>query len=231
MKRNAQALIICSRSENRGNWICKLIFRRQNPGQNRNIQIANDLYKCANFIYSGTTGTTCMEPTPPWKVASRSAIQEVLKTSWNPKVYYYVHKSSSLLLILNHMNPVHQTIIWFMRESRVNWIREILATNHFKIFFFFVFPLAVKSINVGLYKIVSIHVVLFRCETWSVALMQEHRLRVLENKVLRRIFLPNRGEIIWGWKHFCKIMSFIKFTLRQILLEGSSQEGLDGQGI
>jgi hypothetical protein len=37
-------------------------------------------------------------------------------------------------------------------------------------------------------------VVLYRCETWSLTLREERRLRLLENKVLRRIFGPKRDE-------------------------------------
>jgi hypothetical protein len=38
-------------------------------------------------------------------------------------------------------------------------------------------------------------VVLYGCETWSVTLREEHRLRVFENRVLRRIFGPKNDEI------------------------------------
>jgi len=37
-------------------------------------------------------------------------------------------------------------------------------------------------------------VVLYGCETWSLALREEHRLRVFENRVLRRMFGPKREE-------------------------------------
>jgi hypothetical protein len=36
--------------------------------------------------------------------------------------------------------------------------------------------------------------VLYECETWSLTLREEHRLRVFENRVLRRIFGPKREE-------------------------------------
>jgi hypothetical protein len=39
-------------------------------------------------------------------------------------------------------------------------------------------------------------VVLYGCETWSLTLREEHRLRVFENGVLRRIFGLKRDEII-----------------------------------
>jgi hypothetical protein len=37
--------------------------------------------------------------------------------------------------------------------------------------------------------------VLYGCETWCLTLREEHRLRVFENKVLRRIFRPKRDEV------------------------------------
>jgi hypothetical protein len=38
-------------------------------------------------------------------------------------------------------------------------------------------------------------VVLYGCETWSLTLREEHRLRVFENRVPRRIFGPKRDEV------------------------------------
>jgi hypothetical protein len=43
-------------------------------------------------------------------------------------------------------------------------------------------------------------VVLYGCETLSLTLREEHRLRVFENKVLRRIFRPKRAEVTGGWR-------------------------------
>jgi hypothetical protein len=40
--------------------------------------------------------------------------------------------------------------------------------------------------------------VLYGCETWSLTLREEHRLRVFENSVLRRIFGPKRDEVTGG---------------------------------
>ena len=42
-------------------------------------------------------------------------------------------------------------------------------------------------------------VVLYGCETWSLTLREERRLRVFENKVLRRIYGPKRGEVTGKW--------------------------------
>jgi hypothetical protein len=45
--------------------------------------------------------------------------------------------------------------------------------------------------------------VLYGCETWSLTLREEHRLRVFENRVLRRIFGPKRDEVMRGWRKLC----------------------------
>jgi hypothetical protein len=49
-----------------------------------------------------------------------------------------------------------------------------------------------------LYKTVILPVVLYGCDTWSVILMKEHRLRVFENWVLSKILGPNRDEATGG---------------------------------
>jgi hypothetical protein len=41
---------------------------------------------------------------------------------------------------------------------------------------------------------------LYGCETWSLTLSEEHRLRVFENRVLRRIFGPKRDEVMGEWR-------------------------------
>jgi hypothetical protein len=45
-----------------------------------------------------------------------------------------------------------------------------------------------KNLKIIIYKTTVLHVVLYGCETWSPTLRKEHRLRVFENRVLRRIF-------------------------------------------
>jgi hypothetical protein len=51
-----------------------------------------------------------------------------------------------------------------------------------------------------IYKTIILPVILYGCETWSLTLREEHRLRVFENKVLRRIFGPKRDEVSGGWR-------------------------------
>jgi hypothetical protein len=49
------------------------------------------------------------------------------------------------------------------------------------------------------HKTIILPVVLYGCETWSLTLREKHRLRVLENRVLRRIFGPKRVEVMGEW--------------------------------
>jgi hypothetical protein len=49
-----------------------------------------------------------------------------------------------------------------------------------------------RNVKVKVYKTIILPFVLYGCETWSLTLREEHRLRVFENRVLRRIFGPKR---------------------------------------
>jgi hypothetical protein len=51
-----------------------------------------------------------------------------------------------------------------------------------------------KNLKIKIYKTVILLVVLYGCETWSLTLGEEQRLRIFENRVLRRIFGPKREE-------------------------------------
>ena len=53
-----------------------------------------------------------------------------------------------------------------------------------------------KNLKIKKYRTIILPVVLYGCETWSLTLSEEHRLRVFENRVLRRIFGPKREGII-----------------------------------
>jgi hypothetical protein len=57
-----------------------------------------------------------------------------------------------------------------------------------------------KNIKMRIYKTIMLPVVLYGCETWSLILREEHRLRVFENKELKRIYGPKRDEVTGGWR-------------------------------
>jgi hypothetical protein len=55
-----------------------------------------------------------------------------------------------------------------------------------------------KNINIKIYKTVILPVAFCGCETWSLTVRKEHRLRGFENRVLRRIFELKRDEVTGG---------------------------------
>jgi hypothetical protein len=57
-----------------------------------------------------------------------------------------------------------------------------------------------KKLKIKIYKTIILPVVLYRCKTWSRTLREVHRLRVFENRVLRRIFGPKRDEVTGAWR-------------------------------
>jgi hypothetical protein len=57
-----------------------------------------------------------------------------------------------------------------------------------------------KNLKIGIYQTIILPVVLYGCETWSLTLREEHRLRAFENRVLRRIFGPKRDEVMGEWR-------------------------------
>jgi len=55
-------------------------------------------------------------------------------------------------------------------------------------------------------------VVLYGCETWSLTLREECRLRVFENRVLRRIFGPKRDEVTGEWRKLHNELNNLYFS-------------------
>jgi hypothetical protein len=57
-----------------------------------------------------------------------------------------------------------------------------------------------KTLKIRIYRTIILPVVLYGCETWSLTLREEHRLRVFDNRVLRRIFGPKGDEVTGEWR-------------------------------
>jgi hypothetical protein len=57
-----------------------------------------------------------------------------------------------------------------------------------------------KNTKIQIYKNIILHVLLYECETWSITLREQRRLRVFESKVLRGIFGPKVDEVTGGWR-------------------------------
>ena len=55
-----------------------------------------------------------------------------------------------------------------------------------------------KNLKIKIYRNTILPVVVYGCETWSLKLREERRLRVFENRVVRRIYGPKRDEVTGG---------------------------------
>jgi len=57
-----------------------------------------------------------------------------------------------------------------------------------------------KNLKIKIYRTIILPVVLYGCETWSLTLREERKLRFFENMVLRRLFGPRRDEVTGEWR-------------------------------
>jgi len=75
-----------------------------------------------------------------------------------------------------------------------------------------------KNIKIKTYRPIILSLVLYGCETWSLTLTELRRLRVFENRVLRRIFGPKRDEVRGEWRN--NIMMSLKICSPRSILFG-----------
>ena len=68
----------------------------------------------------------------------------------------------------------------------------------------FVFQAAIQKFKMKIYRSITLTVILYGCETWSLKLREERKLRVFENVALRRIFGPRRDEVTGEWRRLHK---------------------------
>ena len=66
----------------------------------------------------------------------------------------------------------------------------------------FVFQFAIQKLKIRMYRIIILPFVLYGCETWLLTMREERRLRVIENRVLRRAFGPKRDEVTGNGENY-----------------------------
>jgi hypothetical protein len=79
-----------------------------------------------------------------------------------------------------------------------------------------------RNVKFKIYKTIILPVVLYGCETLSLTLREKHRLRVFENRILRRIFGPKKDEVMENGGS-CTVRYFIICTHPEISLGKLSQ--------
>ena len=98
-----------------------------------------------------------------------------------------VEKFRYLGVTVTNTNEIKCTIN--MGNACIYSLEEILSSS-----------LLSKKFKVKTYKTIILPVVLYGSETWSLTLREEHRLRVFENEVLRKIFGAKKDEITGEWR-------------------------------
>ena len=93
------------------------------------------------------------------------------------------------------------------------------------------FSLLPKNTEIIIYRTVILTLVLCGCENWSFTLREERRLRMFENRALRRIFGPKRDEVTGECGKNNIMRSLMIRTVRKILFGLSIQEERDWRGM
>ena len=92
---------------------------------------------------------------------------------------------------LTNQNSIQEEIKSRLKSGNVCYhsVQNILSSS-----------LLSKNFKIEICRTIILSVVFYGCETWSLTLREERRLRVFENSVLRRIFCPKRDEVTGSGK-------------------------------
>ena len=92
---------------------------------------------------------------------------------------------------LKHQNSVQEEIKSRLKPGNAccHLVQNVLSSR-----------LLSRNLKIKVYRTIILPVVLYGCETWSLTLKEECRLWLFENRVLRRIFGPKRGEGTREWR-------------------------------
>jgi len=97
----------------------------------------------------------------------------------------------------NIWKQTYRIKIPFRKKLKQTEVRECLLLLSAETF---VFQFAIQKLKIKIYRTIILPAVLYGCETWLLTLREEHRLKVLENRALRRIFVPKKDEVIKEWR-------------------------------
>ena len=94
----------------------------------------------------------------------------------------------------------NEVLCWPYSRLNNNKVRQYTNNVTYYILWVCVCSLKYPAFNANAPQYIILPVVLYGCEIWSLTLREEHRLRVFENRVLRRIFGPRRDGVRGEWR-------------------------------
>jgi len=117
--------------------------------------------------------------------------------AWNRGAHIFRENASRLRIIntsrwtLTNRNSIAEEIKSRLRSGNACYhsVQNLLSSR-----------LLSKNLKIKIYRTIILLVVLYGCETWSLTLREETKLRVYENMVLMRIFGPRRDEVTGEWR-------------------------------
>jgi hypothetical protein len=129
--------------------------------------------------------TKCMLMSRSQKVGQKHSIKIVKRS------FEYVAKFKYLGTKLTDQNHMHEEIKSRLSSGNACYhsVQSLLSSR-----------LLSRKLKVKIYKTIIVPVVLYGCETWSLTLREEHRLRVFEDRVLRGILEHKGDEVIGEWR-------------------------------
>jgi hypothetical protein len=107
------------------------------------------------------------------------------------KSFETVKQFKYLEIILTNQNFIHEEIKSRLKSGNACYHSAQNLSS---------FSLLSKNVKIKIYRIIILPVVLYGCQSWSLTFREECRLRVFENRVLRRIFGPKRDDVTGEWR-------------------------------
>jgi hypothetical protein len=106
---------------------------------------------------------------------------------------------------LTNQNSIHEEIKSRLKSGNACYhsVQNLLSSS-----------LLSKNGNIKIYRTIILPVVLYGCESWSLTLREECRLRVFEKKVLRRIFGPKKVEVTGEWRRLHNKELYVLFLTK-----------------
>lgn len=165
-------------------------FMRTDPSLGRNLtSLSAALCKRLLAIYPRFLKPVKIENLPICTSVEQKAGQNHNKL-WN-KTFENTTGCKYLGMALTNLNCVHEEITSIMNSVNAHYssVQNLLFWSSVS-----------KNVNIKIYRNIILPVVLYECQTWPFTQIEEHRLRVVVNRVLRKIPGHKRNKVAGDWR-------------------------------